>query len=601
MKNIHEIIALHRLKTRQEGNELLVERCFFCDNKNYKLSVNTAEASQPWQCFVCGEKGNLITLCRKLNLTEVPEALRVGDQIQAIEPEEPVQLKTFSREWAEIPHNDLLEDKDNALTELKKRGFSEETIRTFGIGVTREHNGKRSHSPLWLIPYYTQGVFGQSITCIKYRTIPPAEKKMWREKDMDSPLFNAQAIDYGAEQVVLCEGEFDAMSLWQCGHRNVVSTSTGAKGFKPEWVQALSDFKRIILCYDGDTAGQSATRDLIRRLGEDRCYTVPIPVGQDANDILQNHGEQFLYDLVNNTVASPVEGVDQVSTVIERDMADLMSGDNPEGLDWLFPSMVKSLGKVEEGSLWVVSGRRGVGKTTLIKQQMLSWAKQDVPCLFFCGEMTTSQVTRWYVQSITGTSKEALTPEIYAEAYRQLKGVPLFTAYPTRNSGDVDSVIEMFDQAYKHYGVKVFAVDNLMTLTGTARDVYGEQGRAVSKLKDWAVYNHTIVVLIAHPRKLSADRGPRGIETAEDIAGSSMIMNYADGGFLVYREMTAPQTSDDLHNEHESLQSMLTYMIALKARESEGGSMTPLFLQGQFRRFVEATPADDRFSEFEQG
>ena len=196
---------------------------------------------------------------------------------------------------------------------------------------------------------------------------------------------------------------------------------------------------------------------------------------------------------------------------------------------------------------------------------------------------------------------DALTPEIYAEAYRQLKGVPLFTAYPTRNSGDVDNVIEMFDQAYKHYGVKVFAVDNLMTLTGTARDVYGEQGRAVSKLKDWAVYNHTIVVLIAHPRKLSADRGPRGIETAEDIAGSSMIMNYADGGFLVYRETTAPQTSDDLHNEHESLQSMLTYMIALKARESEGGSMTPLFLQGQFRRFVEATPADDRFSEFEQG
>ncbi len=600
LTTIFEIVASNGLKTRREQDQLVINQCFFCGDEKYHFYVDLRDESNPWYCHKCSERGNLITLTRRLNLTPTPDALRVGDQIRVEEKDQSIPPKSFSSEWVEIPHNNLLEDKHGALTELKKRGFAEDTIRQFKVGVTNTHNGKESFTPLWLIPYFAQGMFGQSVTCIKYRTIPPAEKKMWREKGMDSPLFNGQSVDYTADSIVLCEGEFDAMSLWQSGHRNVVSTSTGAKGFKPEWVQALTDFKSIILCYDGDSTGQSATRDLIRRLGEERCYVVPMPSGEDANDILCKQGDQFLYDLVDNTMTSPVQGVDQVSSVIERDMADLMSGDREPGLKWLFPSMNTSLGEVEQGSLWVVVGRRGVGKTTLIKQQMLEWAKSEVPTLFYCGEMTTSQVTRWYVQSITGTAKEALTPEIYAEAYRQLEGVPLFTAYPTRNSGDVDNVIEMFDQAYSYYGIRVFAIDNLMTLTGSARDVFGEQGRVVSKLKDWAVYNHTIVVLIAHPRKLSADRGPRGIETAEDVAGSAMIMNYADGGFNVYREMTAPLTSDDLDGDHGSLQSTLTHLVALKAREADGGRMTPLFLQGEYRRFIEATPKDDRYSNFNQ-
>ena len=600
---IHEIIAHHGLQTRREQQQLVVKTCFFCSDDRYHFYISLAEDTHPWVCHKCGEKGNIVTLRRRLNLSggDFSEVIKaVGDTINIGEDDLPVPTKVFSPEWAEIPHDDLLRDEHGALTELKKRGFTEETIRNFKIGVTTNHNNKKSFSPLWQIPYYAAGMFGSQITCVKYRTVPPADKKMWREANMDSPLYNGQAVDYSAESIVLCEGEFDAMSLWQSGHRNVVSTSTGAKGFKPEWIQSLTDFKQIIICYDGDSAGQSATRDLVRRLGEDRCYIVPMPSGQDANDILIKHGNEFLYEMVDNVVSSPVQGVDAISTIIERDMADLMSGDKAQGLKWLFPSMNKSLGDVEEGSLWVVVGRRGVGKTTLIKQQVLEWAKQGVPSLFFCGEMTQSMVTRWYVQSITGTSKEDLTPEIYAEAYRQLQDVPLYTAYPVRNAGDTDSVIDMFEQAYRHYGIKVFAVDNLMTLTGSSRDVFAEQGRAVSKLKDWAVYNHVSVVLIAHPRKLSADRGPKGLETAEDVSGSAMIMNYADGGFTVFRETTAPQTSDDLDAEHQSLQSTLTHLVALKAREGEGGSMTPLYLQGQYRRFVEATPADPRYNQLNQ-
>ncbi len=258
--SIHEIIAHHDVKTRREQNQIVLERCFFCEDKKYHFYISLDDENHPWYCHKCGEKGNLITLCRRLDMGEPVKMSRVGETIKAGPENEPIPPKTFSREWAEIPHDALLGDEHSALTELKKRGFTEETIRHFKIGVTTTHNSKKSYSPLWQIPYYAAGMFGQSITCVKYRTIPPADKKMWREAGMDSPLYNAQNIDYAADRVILCEGEFDAMALWQVGHSNVVSTSTGAKGFKPEWIQRLSDFKQVILCYDGDSAWRGGRR-----------------------------------------------------------------------------------------------------------------------------------------------------------------------------------------------------------------------------------------------------------------------------------------------------------------------------------------------------
>ena len=65
--------------------------------------------------------------------------------------------------------------------------------------------------------------------------------------------------------IVLCEGEYDAMSLDCAGYR-VVSGSCGAGTFKDEWVYGFSG-KEVYVIYDNDEAGLRGMELVGRKLG----------------------------------------------------------------------------------------------------------------------------------------------------------------------------------------------------------------------------------------------------------------------------------------------------------------------------------------------
>ena len=47
-----------------------------------------------------------------------------------------------------------------------------------------------------------------------------------------------QNIEPGGDELILCEGEFDCMVIWQCGFKNVVSVGAGANSLKTLLEQA---------------------------------------------------------------------------------------------------------------------------------------------------------------------------------------------------------------------------------------------------------------------------------------------------------------------------------------------------------------------------
>jgi 5S rRNA maturation endonuclease (ribonuclease M5) len=68
----------------------------------------------------------------------------------------------------------------------------------------------------------------------------------------------------GSSEIVVCEGELDAMVLHQNGLPSVSGTG-GAKTWKSEWTQALKDHN-IIICYDSDDAGREGARKVAEEL-----------------------------------------------------------------------------------------------------------------------------------------------------------------------------------------------------------------------------------------------------------------------------------------------------------------------------------------------
>ena len=145
---------------------------------------------------------------------------------------------------------------------LDGRGVTPEAVAEFGLGYCpRGILAGRIAIPVHdadgnLVAYAGRHPKGQEP---KYR-LPKGFRKSLE-------LFNLhRAREYAAERgLVVVEGFFDAVRLWQLGVRNVVAMmGTELSGRQEELLLAATD--RITLMLDGDEAGRAATAKLLERL-----------------------------------------------------------------------------------------------------------------------------------------------------------------------------------------------------------------------------------------------------------------------------------------------------------------------------------------------
>ena len=573
------------------SGEVVLRECPYCEDNRFKFSISLKHDGHPFQCWVCEKKGNLQTLKRDMGDEEKKIPKGKYTITQAI-PSGDGPKKNFDFSFAEEAHKRLMKNEHNSLEELKNRGLTEETIRHFMVGVTEEMNGSPTRTPVWSFPYFHDVDGETKVGLVKYRSVPPAEKRMFREKDMDSLLYNRNHIPESADSIIVCEGEIDAMSIWQSGHRNVISVSAGAKSFKSEWIDYLDPFDRITLLFDSDDAGRKGAREIAQRLGAERVSIITLPEGQDANDILANKGIEVLSEHITKAENVPIDGVEHISDTLEDLQAAALMGEQIYGgLKWMFPDLTDAVGEVEPGQLWVVTGQAGVGKTTLLKQQFKEWAIEGNPCLIWCGEMTQKQLVRQLIQSEYGVQKADITPDHIGQTYRKFREIPLFFGYHGADPS-AELLTNMATQAFKRFGIKHIIIDNLALITGGAKNSSDEllvQSRAVRAFKNWCIQFGANVFLVAHPRKA---QDVNHIETAYDVSGSANIRNLADAGLTLFRKNLAPRNADDLYQTRTELLDRKTAIIPLKTRESSGNTDAWLYLEGEYSRFRECTEED---------
>lgn len=182
-----------------------------------------------------------------------------------------------------------IEDNDGA-TYLHGRGLTPATWQAFGLGYNPALQSVA-------IPWYRSG----KITAIKYRFLhPTGDQKMISRSGSryGGLLFGSQALpewvlmpmaegEKGSERyctLVLCEGEINAMSIWQVAHSsNVHVVSVGSEtGRLPGGVIAFAQrYGTVIIWLDKN----NLVRDLIEQVPEALGYASP--AGQDANDLLR--------------------------------------------------------------------------------------------------------------------------------------------------------------------------------------------------------------------------------------------------------------------------------------------------------------------------
>jgi DNA primase len=181
---------------------------------------------------------------------------------------------------------------------LAQRGILDGAER-FRLGYVAEvaagHEDRIKHH--LSIPYLTQsGVVG-----FKFRRIDNGDPKYMIPTGQKHHLYNVDAIIHAVNQLLIVEGEIDAISATLAGHPAVAVA--GVNAWKPYFSRCFDGIGRVVIATDNDAKedGSNPGQELARRLQDaiPQAVRVSLPPNSDINSIICTTGAQALTNLVN--------------------------------------------------------------------------------------------------------------------------------------------------------------------------------------------------------------------------------------------------------------------------------------------------------------
>ena len=327
--------------------------CPFHNEKTPSFTVNPDMGI--FKCFGCQKGGNVFQFLMELESISFPEAARtLAKRVHVALPTAPDA--TIDREIESIYHSlrfaarffnaQLMSDRGKeALDYLKGRGFTDKTIRRFGLGyapdqwdalikaaqaqhialrylelagmLVRRQDGKRCYDrfrgrtifPIFSVAGKVIGFGGRilhpSDNSPKYINSP--ETRVYTKSKVLFGLSFGKAAVRRAEEAILVEGYTDVISLHQAGIENVIAGSGTALTL--EQVRILRRFaRRVLLLYDADEAGSRAAARGIETVlaGDLSASVVALPPGSDPDSFVREHGGEAFRTYVKEHRADPI-------------------------------------------------------------------------------------------------------------------------------------------------------------------------------------------------------------------------------------------------------------------------------------------------------
>lgn len=544
------------------------------DDKNFKSVCPFHDEDTPsfvynkklynFHCFgACGTSYDIIDILMKQGNTFLDAAKKLFEyaNIEYSFGEKNVKTKVKYQ----YPH-----DENGDMKQVNeywgKRGISKDTLDYLNIGS--DDNGNT------VLRYYDTN---DVLTMVKYRparSVKHGETKIWCQKDSDTThlLFNMNRINVN-QPLLIVEGEPDAMSSIEAGYFNTVSVPLGAGNY--HWIEEcwdwLEQFDSIIIASDNDEAGLKMRKECVYRLGSWRTKYVEYPKEKllengkkipinDMNDTLQAFGLGYVMSMIINAKDIPVTSVTDFTDVDDLDISDM------NGVTTGLKPLDKELLKIFYGTLTILSGRPGSGKTSLIDQTIANTIDDGNPVFLFSKEMPERMSTNWFNFILAGrrnlVEKETNGEKYHVvsvEAKRKIKEFYKNKLYIFKDteSNAIENVMKSMEDCVRKYGVKLIVIDNLMMLDLDCAETEknNAQTKLVNDLIKFSSKFNVATVLICHPRKTMNMQSD--IEMYE-IAGTSNIINLAMRS-IGLRRVSKKEQEDD-KNPFRKYNVVLTIM-----------------------------------------
>lgn len=325
------------VQLRRRGTSL-TGLCPFHNEKSPSFYVNPAR--NIFKCFGCSKGGDpaaflmeheqlsfteaLRWIARKYNIA-IEEVQPSAEALQAAQAEESLFIiNQFAADF--FQHQMLHTDRGRSvgLSYFRERGFTEDTIRKFGLGfapvsgdalvveASRQQYNLPQLEELGLVKnsrdFFRERVMF-SIHNLSGKVIAFAGRMLQKEakgpKYINSPetaIYHKSRVLYGLsfarqairkqDDCILVEGYTDVLSLSQAGIEHVVASSGTA--LTVEQIRLIKRYtSQVTLLYDGDAAGiKAALRGVDLLLEQDMNVKVAVlPAGEDPDSFVRKMGK----------------------------------------------------------------------------------------------------------------------------------------------------------------------------------------------------------------------------------------------------------------------------------------------------------------------
>ncbi|MBR4768467.1 MAG: DNA primase, partial [Lachnospiraceae bacterium] len=328
---IVDVVGSYVHLTKKGGNY-----CGLCPFHNEKTpSFSVSASKQMFHCFGCGKGGNVVTFIMEYENATFPEAIelladRAGitlpkrefDPSEKREADLRTRLLEIQKEAALFYCRVLRTNEGKTgLDYFRRRGISEEMIRSFGLGFSpmrpdalykhlkQKGYGDEELEKSGLIRFNKNGGYDYffnrvifPIMDVQSRVIGFGGRVMGNAepKYLNSPetrLFDKSRNLYGLhaakrsreKYMIVSEGYIDIIALHQAGFTNSVASLGTA--FTPQHAMILKRYvQEVVLCYDFDGAGKKAAMraiPILREVGM-RIRVMSLSPYKDPDEFLKN-------------------------------------------------------------------------------------------------------------------------------------------------------------------------------------------------------------------------------------------------------------------------------------------------------------------------
>jgi len=496
-------------------------------------------------CFGCGMKIDIYSYYKDhLNYShnEIMREFGLADDYQKLSMQR--NRDTFTNQVKE-----LRPITQECVDYISKRGITKETMQAFELQTYKDRIA---------FPYYKfETLVGVKTRLPRKHCKETDGEKMLSVTGSKPYLFNAKNIELGGDLIV-CEGEFDCMVLWQCGFKNVVSVGAGANSVNSLLDQAkdiFDKFDTLIIVSDNDPSGDNMDAMFTEKFGTKvKLVDKKIYKLNDVNEDYIKHGQGQIEKLINSAKLK-IEGI--------RDLEDEPYRGVSDNGDYFIPTGIKSvdyaLNDLVSGCVTLITGRSNGGKTTFCTQVQANAIDKGYKVFLISGEGKQEELINNFYTAVIGRKDEYFNsikvnkrfrkepkPEILKALQKwHKKKLKLFC----KGDSKLKTTAELFQMMALEVKVnrhELIIIDNLMSILDMqkASEKLEAQADFLQNCCDFAKAYNVHIIVVLHPNKTYTKGSDMNFE---QISGTSDLANKADNIIAIIREYDEDKLKEGLN------------------------------------------------------